>query len=98
METGISANSLLETSLTQSRFELTKNCSENTTPAKAKYTRWLFLLAILSAFPIFSHGCHRDVDDEPGLIPEVRDQKSEIRSQNSSSYSGKRNCNEVGYE
>ena len=43
--------------------------------------RWSFLAAmLLGTYLLFSHGCHADVDDEPGLLPDVTGQQQQPES------------------
>jgi hypothetical protein len=34
---------------------------------------WVTVLMI-SVYLLFNHGCHADLDDEPGLFPEIKSQ------------------------
>jgi hypothetical protein len=37
---------------------------------------WSWLgISLLAGYLLFAHGCHRDVDDEPALLPDITNQR-----------------------
>ena len=44
------------------------------TSFKSLFLSWLGVL-LLGAYLLFAHGCHADVDDEPGLLPDLTNQR-----------------------
>ncbi len=46
-----------------------------TSSAGTSISRWGWLTVItISLYLLFNHGCHADVDDEPGLVPQLKSQ------------------------
>jgi hypothetical protein len=46
-------------------------------------SRWGWLgVIMLGLYLLFNHGCHADVDDEPGVVPEIKQgSKRTVRSE-----------------
>ena len=48
--------------------DLGPGTKEGTKEQGQRTNDWLPLLTVLLVFPILAHGCHCDIDDEPGFI------------------------------